>query len=77
MFEKKRLSREPDLHDNARTQIIDFQRKGYAHPATAEELAGFDPDRTWYLPLPIVLNTKKPGKVRVIWDAAAKVEGVS
>lgn len=42
-----------------------------------EELEEFDLRRTWYLPIGVVLNEKKPGKVRIIWDAAAKVEGIS
>ncbi|XP_058826161.1 uncharacterized protein LOC131686058 [Topomyia yanbarensis] len=74
---EKRLSKNPELYENVRQQIVDFQQKGYAHKATSDELASFDTNRTWYLPLGIVLNPKKPGKVRLIWDAAAKVKGVS
>lgn len=32
---------------------------------------------TWYPPLGVVTNHNKPGKVRLIWDAAAQVDGVS
>ncbi|XP_038116949.1 uncharacterized protein LOC119769121 [Culex quinquefasciatus] len=74
---ERRLGRDPALYDQVRKQIADFQSKGFAHKATAAELDTFDPRRTWYLPLGVVLNPKKPGKVRVIWDAAAKVDGVS
>lgn len=31
----------------------------------------------WYLPLAIVRNPKKPEKIRLIWDAAVRVNGVS
>ncbi|XP_062707837.1 uncharacterized protein LOC134288109 [Aedes albopictus] len=36
-----------------------------------------DPKRTWYLPLGVVRHPRKPDKVRVVWDAAATVNGVS
>ncbi|XP_058456592.1 uncharacterized protein LOC131433989 [Malaya genurostris] len=74
---EKRLTKNPQLYDNVRQQINDFQQKGYAHKATADELSRYDPLRTWYLPLGVVLSPRKPGKVRLIWDAAAKVNGVS
>ena len=58
-------------------QIIGMQQKGYTHKATPNELEEFEPRRTRFLPLGVVLNPKKPGKVRLIWDAAAKINGVS
>ncbi|XP_055623324.1 uncharacterized protein LOC129766751 [Toxorhynchites rutilus septentrionalis] len=73
---EKRLKKDPFLYDKVQLQIEEFQQKGYAHKATANELASFNPNRTWYLPIGIVLNPKKPEKVRLIWDAAAKVKGV-
>ncbi|XP_053685846.1 uncharacterized protein LOC128735386 [Sabethes cyaneus] len=74
---EKRLARNPALYDSVRQQIVDFKSKGYIHEATKEELDGYDLRRTWYLPIGVVVNEKKPGKIRVIWDAAAKVDGVS
>ncbi|XP_055584907.1 uncharacterized protein LOC129737769 [Uranotaenia lowii] len=59
------------------SKIGDYQKKGYCHRATPEELKSFDPRRTWYLPLGAVTNPKKPEKIRLIWDAAAKVDGIS
>ncbi|XP_062704002.1 uncharacterized protein LOC134286407 [Aedes albopictus] len=74
---ERRLLKDPELYTNVRQQMSDYQEKGYAHKATVEELRSLDPRRTWYLPLGVVLNPRKPGKVRVIWDAAAKVQGIS
>lgn len=42
-----------------------------------DELEQLDPRRIWYLPLVEALNRRKPEKVRVVWDAVAKVNGVS
>ncbi|XP_062537677.1 uncharacterized protein LOC134206002 [Armigeres subalbatus] len=67
----------PDLYENVKQQVVEYLQKGYAHVATAEELAKMDRRKMWYLPLNLILNTKKPGKVRLVWDAAARVDGVS
>ncbi|XP_053686195.1 uncharacterized protein LOC128735731 [Sabethes cyaneus] len=74
---ERRLSKEPYLYDCVRQQIREYQEKGYAHQATKTELASTSPEKCWYLPLGVVLNPKKPSKVRIIWDAAAKVNGIS
>lgn len=42
-----------------------------------EELENADQAKVWYLPLNVVLNPKKPEKVRLVWDAAAQVRGIS
>ncbi|XP_055589070.1 uncharacterized protein LOC129741371 [Uranotaenia lowii] len=74
---ERRMGKEPAMRDNIVRQIEEYQQKGYCHRATPDELQQADPRRTWYLPLGAVTNPKKPGKVRLIWDAAAKVDGVS
>ncbi|XP_058827121.1 uncharacterized protein LOC131687099 [Topomyia yanbarensis] len=74
---EKKLEKTPKLEENVFQQIIDYQRKGYAHQATAEELAGTPQSAVWYLPLNVALNARKPDKVRLVWDAAASVAGVS
>ncbi|XP_055597343.1 uncharacterized protein LOC129747259 [Uranotaenia lowii] len=73
----RRMQRDPELRENLVKQIDGYVTKGYAHRATEQELATGDPRRVWYLPLGAVTNPRKPGKVRLIWDAAAKVCGVS
>ncbi|XP_062558024.1 uncharacterized protein LOC134222897 [Armigeres subalbatus] len=74
---ERRLERKPELYQKVRNQIQDYLDKGYAHLATEEEIANTQSDKIWYLPLNVVLNPKKPGKVRLVWDAAATVQGVS
>ncbi|XP_062714584.1 uncharacterized protein LOC115266180 [Aedes albopictus] len=74
---EKRFAKEPGLQDRVNTAIEEFVRKGYAHKATSEELAGTEPGKMWYLPLNVVVNPKKPGKIRLTLDAAAKAGGVS
>ncbi|XP_058817768.1 uncharacterized protein LOC131681077 [Topomyia yanbarensis] len=74
---ERKLNRDPALDRIVREQISDYQIKGYAHKATAEELEQTPRSAVWYLPLNVVLNPRKPGKVRLVWDAAATVNGVS
>ncbi|XP_055527462.1 uncharacterized protein LOC129720076 [Wyeomyia smithii] len=74
---EKKLAKHPVLRRNVFRQIEEYQEKGYAHLATAEELSETVPGKVWYLPLNVVRNPKKPDKVRLIWDAAASVQGVS
>ncbi|XP_055623419.1 uncharacterized protein LOC129766842 [Toxorhynchites rutilus septentrionalis] len=74
---ERRMARDPELAVSLKKQISDYQQKGYAHRATEAELKRGDPKRVWYLPLGAVMNPRKPGKVRLIWDAAAKVDGIS
>ncbi|XP_062540767.1 uncharacterized protein LOC134208840 [Armigeres subalbatus] len=44
---------------------------------TQQELEEFEPQEVCYLPLSVVVHPKKPGKVRLVWDASAVVNGVS
>ncbi|XP_058835287.1 uncharacterized protein LOC131692322 [Topomyia yanbarensis] len=68
---------EPELRKIVSEQIIEYQERGYAHKATTEELRETNSKRVWYLPLGVVRNPRKPNKVRVVWDAAATVAGIS
>ncbi|XP_058816055.1 uncharacterized protein LOC131679358 [Topomyia yanbarensis] len=74
---ERRLSKDPILGQRVKEQIVEYESKGYAHRITPNELRSTDPTKVWYLPLGIVQNPKKPSKLRLIWDAKARVAGVS
>ncbi|XP_055610704.1 uncharacterized protein LOC129757483 [Uranotaenia lowii] len=75
---ERKLSRNPELKEKVSKQIAEYQEKGYAHKATAQDYADAAAGaKVWYLPLNVVLNPRKPSKVRLVWDAAAAVNGIS
>lgn len=57
---ERRLLESPALYANDSQQIACYVSKGYAHKATSRELETMDAKRTWFLPLGVVLNPKKP-----------------
>ncbi|XP_058839786.1 uncharacterized protein LOC131695341 [Topomyia yanbarensis] len=72
----KRLAREPELAKCLHEKILDYKAKGYIRKlSTQEEVMRME--RSWYLPIFHVVNPNKPGKLRIVWDAAAKVGRVS
>lgn len=74
---EKRMERNPQLKESIHQKIEEYLDKGYAYKADMEELLHTDPRKIWYVPLGAVSNAKKPGKVRIICDARAQIEGVS
>ncbi|XP_062541472.1 uncharacterized protein LOC134209507 [Armigeres subalbatus] len=72
-----RMNRNPGVREALQKQLNDYLVKGYAHRITERELRETPRYQEWYLPLNYVVNPKKPGKVRLVWDAAARVQGVS
>ncbi|XP_058449233.1 uncharacterized protein LOC131429200 [Malaya genurostris] len=75
-FLQKRLEKDALLAQILNEKIVDYLSKGYARKLTSEELNNVYP-RVWYLPIFPVSNPNKPGKTRIVWDAAAKAFGVS
>ncbi|XP_043947392.1 uncharacterized protein LOC122818011 [Drosophila biarmipes] len=72
---EKKLKRNGQLvlkHDRI---IKEYVSNGYARKLQQDEVA-VTSDRLWYLPH-FVENPNKPGKVRLVFDAAAKVGGTS
>lgn len=72
----KRMERDPQLAESLRAKMIDYESKGYIRKLTSDESVKSG-DRTWYLPIFPVFNPNKPGKVRIVFDAAAEFAGVS
>ncbi|XP_055918535.1 uncharacterized protein LOC129950632 [Eupeodes corollae] len=72
----QKLKRNPDLGNKIKNQIKEYENKRYIRKLSKNELEHQFP-RTWYLPIFVVTNQNKPGKTRIVWDAAAEVNGVS
>lgn len=70
------MNRNSDFAIKYREQIDTYIRKGYARELSDEE-AQRRTGRTWYLPHFAAINANKPGKFRMVFDAAAKVRGVA
>ncbi|XP_062713285.1 uncharacterized protein LOC134290231 [Aedes albopictus] len=73
---EKRLSKDSELRQRVKEQINSYEQKQYISKASQEEVGSLDTRRVWFLPLGVVINPKKPGKIRMVWDAAAKAHGV-
>ncbi len=73
---KNRLKRDNELHRKYQTKIEEYVQKGYASKLQPEE-TNIASERIWYLPHHPVFHPAKPGKVRIVFDAAAKFKGTS
>ena len=75
-FLKKRLLKNPGLFSKYSQFMDNLLKKCYAHQAP-ESLLDQPLQPVWYLPHHPVLNPKKPDKLRVVFDCAAKFHGTS
>ncbi|XP_058128411.1 uncharacterized protein LOC131292089 [Anopheles ziemanni] len=73
---ERKLRRDPDLAKAMQNKIVEYEQKGYVRKLTPEEQVTRTPN-DWYLPIFPVTNPNKPGKIRVVFDAVAKANGVS
>lgn len=73
---EKRMSKDIDLANTLNQKIQVYLDAGYIRKLTTEELQQSH-SRVWYLPIFPVINMNKPGKIRLVWDAAAATHGVS
>lgn len=73
---ERRLNHDQSLKNEVSRQMSDYVNKGYLVQLNDTE-ANETHERTWYLPIFAVTNINKPGKVRLVWDAAAVVDGQS
>ncbi len=72
---EKRLLRQPEVGKLYDQTIDMYEKKGYVRKVTKIES---QPNRHWYLPhFPIVRPEKETTKVRIVFDASAKMNNVS
>ena len=72
---ERRLTRDPELCQSYCDAVKNYVTQGHASKVNEDEPSV--QGRTWYLPHHAVQNPNKPGKVRVVFDAAAKCGGTS
>ena len=73
---QKRFPGNPYLFEKYKETINTYIKEGYARKMTKEEIINTS-NKTWYLPHHPVFHPQKPGKVRVVFDAAAKYKSKS
>ena len=72
---KRKLQRDEELLSMYKDQVNNYITQGYAEKLNTNDVNGSK--KIWYLPHHPVVNPNKPGKVRVVFDCAAKFQGVS
>ena len=72
---KRRLLREPLVHQKYKGFMDDLLSKDYARKVNSQDSGPLG--TRWYLPHHPVFNPQKPGKVRVVFDCSAKHHGTS
>ncbi|KAI9559446.1 hypothetical protein GHT06_013436 [Daphnia sinensis] len=73
---ENKFSHNSNFAERYKAVIDDYVAKGFARPLKESELKGTF-GRNWYLPHHGVVNPRKPEKVRVVFDASAKYQGVA
>ena len=70
---RKMFTRDPNYAKQYEEFISEMLEKGYAEPVVDPEKV----EGAWYIPHFGVRHVDKPGKVRVVFDCAFKVDGIS
>uniref|UniRef100_A0AAG5D3P8 Integrase catalytic domain-containing protein n=1 Tax=Anopheles atroparvus TaxID=41427 RepID=A0AAG5D3P8_ANOAO len=73
---KRKMDKNPELAEAIKRKMCEYESKGYIRRLTRDERQ-IKTQRDWYLPIFPVSNPNKPGKIRIVFDAAAKSLGVS
>lgn len=73
---KRRLMRDPQLHQQYTEEMRQLMEKGYAEMVPDTEIYT-NPGKTLHIPHHPVRNQNKPGKLRIVFDCAAQFNGVS
>ena len=71
---KERFLRDPSFFKDYCEFMNDLFKKGHARRLSDAEL--LDPGHCWYLPHQGVYNANKPGKIRIVFDASVRHQGV-
>ncbi|XP_072933031.1 uncharacterized protein [Epargyreus clarus] len=71
---EKKMENEPTFKKEYSAQVANLLKKGYAEACDGNEERS---NVKWYLPHFAVVNINKPNKIRMVFDAAAKINGVS
>lgn len=74
---QKRFQRHPRLFEQYKDTISGYVSSGYARRVPCNEEMAVKCLPVWYLPHHPVFHPQKPGKVRVVFDCAAKFKGTS
>ncbi|XP_044573579.1 uncharacterized protein LOC123257719 [Drosophila ananassae] len=74
---ERKMRRDVDFARAYKGLMDDYVKKGYARRLEPQEVQRYQEGKLWYLPHFGVENPNKPGKIRLVFDAAAKVNGVS
>ena len=72
---KGRFNKQEQLLERYDCIMKDHLKKGYIE--LADESTPSQAGRTWYVPHHPVFNPKKPGKLRIVFDCAAKYDGIA
>ncbi|XP_065075863.1 uncharacterized protein LOC135699513 [Ochlerotatus camptorhynchus] len=72
----RRMKRDEEFAKTVTTKMDEYVDKRYVRKLSDDEL-NMHQSKEWYLPVFPVVNPNKPGKVRLVWDAAAPAYGVS
>lgn len=73
---ENRMNKNPTMAEALKQKIQEHISKGYIRKLSEAEIRA-PHERIWYLPIFVVTNPNKPGKLRLVWDAAATAHGVS
>ncbi|XP_054746627.1 uncharacterized protein LOC129251289 [Anastrepha obliqua] len=71
---EKRMTRDPLLRNFLNKKIREYEDKGYIRKLTKDEIS--HGKRSWFIPIFTVTNKNK-NKTRLVWDAAATVDGIA
>ncbi|XP_070068035.1 uncharacterized protein [Drosophila takahashii] len=71
---QRKFLKQSELREQTQKEVDNLINKGYARKLTSKEIADQN-ERAWYLPTFITINPNKPGRVRLVWDAAAQSNG--